>query len=53
MTGGECRGCGIALPGGGYLCDDCDTLEIVEEDCSAGWRAEMRHQRASAGRDHE
>jgi hypothetical protein len=51
MADGECRGCGVALPGGGYLCDDCDTLEIV--DCSAGWKAEARHQRASAGRDHE
>jgi len=49
--GGECRGCGVALPGGGYLCDDCETLEIA--DCSAGWKAETRHQRASAGRDHE
>jgi len=52
MTDSECRGCGVALPGGGYLCDDCDELEIVETDCSAGWRAEVRHQRASAGRDH-
>jgi len=51
--GGECRGCGVVLPGGGYLCDACDELEIVETDCSAGWRAEARHQRASAGRDHE
>jgi len=30
MPDGECRGCGVALPGGGYLCDDCDELEIVE-----------------------
>jgi len=30
MTDGECRGCGVALPGGGYLCDDCEELEIVE-----------------------
>jgi len=52
MTDGECRGCGVALAGGGYVCDDCDTLDIVETDCSAGWREEMRHQRASAGRDH-
>jgi len=51
MTDGECRVCGIELPGGGYLCDDCDGLETA--DCSAGWREEMRHQRASAGRDHE
>jgi len=51
MPDGECRGCGVGLPGGGYLCDDCDELEIA--DCSAGWRAETRHQRASAGRDHE
>jgi len=53
MSDGECRGCGVALPGGGYLCDGCDELEIVEADCSAGWRAEARHQRASGGRDHE
>jgi hypothetical protein len=30
MPDGECRGCGVALPGGGYLCDDCDELEIVD-----------------------
>jgi len=30
MTDGECRECGVELPGGGYLCDDCDQLEIVE-----------------------
>ena len=48
----ECRECGADL-GAGYLCDDCDELEIVEGDCSAGWKAEMRHQRASAGREHD
>jgi len=53
MPDGECRGCGCSLAGGGYVCDDCDGLEIVETDCSAGWRAEVRHQRASAGRDHQ
>jgi len=36
MTGGECRGCGVALAGGGYLCDDCDELEIVEERAGGG-----------------
>jgi len=30
MTDGECRGCGVALPGGGYLCDGCDELAFVE-----------------------
>jgi len=30
MTDGECRGCGRSLGGGGYLCDDCDELEIVD-----------------------
>jgi len=53
MPDGECRECGVALPGGGYLCDGCDGLEIVKEDCSAGWRAEAHHQRASEGRNHE
>jgi hypothetical protein len=51
MSDGECRGCGVALPGGGYLCDDCDTLEIV--DCSAGWRAEMWYQGVAPGRGEE
>jgi hypothetical protein len=50
MTSGECRHCGVDLPGGGYLCDDCDELEIV--DCSAGWRAEAAHQDATEGCDH-
>jgi len=40
MTDGECRGCGCGLPGGGYLCDDCDELEIVETDCSVSVRGE-------------
>jgi len=30
MTGGECRACGVVLAGGGYVCDDCDELEIVD-----------------------
>jgi hypothetical protein len=36
MTDGECRGCGVELPGGGYLCDDCDELEIVEQPANGG-----------------
>jgi hypothetical protein len=53
MPDGECRECGVELPGGGYLCDDCDQLEVVEVDCSAGWREEMWHQRVAPGRDEE
>ncbi len=40
MTDGECRGCGVVLAGGGYVCDDCDELEIVEADCSGVVRGE-------------
>ena len=32
QDGGEvdrCRKCGTAL-GAGYLCDDCDTVEVIE-----------------------
>jgi len=36
MLDGECRECGVGLPGGGYLCDDCDTLEIVTERADGG-----------------
>jgi hypothetical protein len=28
-TEAECRECGTEL-GAGYLCDDCDTVEIIE-----------------------
>lgn len=28
-TEAECRECGTAL-GAGYLCDDCDTVEILD-----------------------
>jgi len=52
-TDGECRHCGVVLGGGGYLCDDCDRAVIETADCSSGWREEARHQRASAGREHE
>jgi len=40
MPDGECRGCGVALAGGGYVCDDCDEAEIVETDCSVSVRGE-------------
>lgn len=27
----ECRDCGTPL-GAGYLCDDCDTVEVIDDD---------------------
>jgi predicted amidophosphoribosyltransferase len=53
MTDSECRGCGAAVDGAGRVCDRCEVLEVDTSNCSAGWKAEARHQRASAGRDHE
>jgi len=30
VTSAVCRKCGVEL-GAGYLCDECDTVEVVDE----------------------